>query len=693
MSSIGVDTGGTFTDLVYLNELGELKIAKKPSTPQNFSQGVLDVVSALASSETILSKLDHFYHGTTVATNAMITGSGAKIGFITTMGHRDVLPIMRIIGRSAGKSETELKQYSYSSKPSPIVEKSLIKEVDERIDSKGRVVVPINPDSVHTAISELLQEKVEAIGVCLLWSFKNKTHEKFIKEMIKEMAPNIHVSVSCEIAPAMKEYERSATTAVNAHVAPLLTTYLSDLQNKLKEKGLKSPLYVMQSMGGSMHAKDADKRSVNTLASGPAGGVVAAKFLGQLLGHKNIICADVGGTSFDVGLVVDGEPIVSSTSDISQYTLLAPTIDIVSIGAGGGSIGWVDLGRLKVGPQSAGAVPGPACYGNGGSSPTVTDADVVLGYIDPNYFLGGDFKLDKDLAEEAIKTQIAEPLSMSVVEAASGIVEIANHHMSDLIRKMTIERGYDPRDFVIYGFGGAGPVHAGAFGRELGVKEVLFPLGNVASAFSALGLAVSDLSTVTQISDLSLAPFSSQDFENNFSQIENEALENLGIKKESRAKTQITRIAELRYKGQVHQVDTPVPNGTLDANAIAEVLNEFERRYELLYGKGAGFREAGIELVTYRVIASTGMRSITIKKEKEKNKDSGSALVGSDRIYWRELGKFQDTKIYGSKLEPHMELSGPAIIRFESTTALVHPGQKASVDGFGNVRLKEIERQ
>ena len=234
MSSIGVDTGGTFTDLVYLNELGELKIAKKPSTPQNFSQGVLDVVSALASSETILSKLDHFYHGTTVATNAMITGSGAKIGFITTMGHRDVLPIMRIIGRSAGKSETELKQYSYSSKPSPIVEKSLIKEVDERIDSKGRVVVPINPDSVHTAISELLQEKVEAIGVCLLWSFKNKTHEKFIKEMIKEMAPNIHVSVSCEIAPAMKEYERSATTAVNAHVAPLLTTYLSDLQNKLK---------------------------------------------------------------------------------------------------------------------------------------------------------------------------------------------------------------------------------------------------------------------------------------------------------------------------------------------------------------------------------------------------------------------------------------------------------------------------
>ena len=249
------------------------------------------------------------------------------------------------------------------------------------------------------------------------------------------------------------------------------------------------------------------RRSVNTLSSGPAGGVVASRFLGNLLEQKNIICADVGGTSFDVGLVVDGNPIISSTSVVNQYTLLAPSIDIVSIGAGGGSIAWVDLERLRVGPQSAGADPGPACYGRGGEQPTVTDADLALGYIDPNYFLGGDFQLNRSLAIKAIEEKIARPLGMSVREAASGIIEIVNHHMSDLIRKMTIERGYDPRDFVVYGYGGAGPLHGGAFGRELGVKEVIFPLGNISSAFSALGLAVSDLTTVTQLSDLTLAPF------------------------------------------------------------------------------------------------------------------------------------------------------------------------------------------
>jgi N-methylhydantoinase A len=691
MSTIGVDTGGTFTDLVYLRNDGKIEVAKRPSTPPEFSKGVIDVVETVDKGRNILTTLDYFYHGTTVATNAMITGSGAKIGFITTAGHRDALPMMRIIGRSAGRSEIELKQYSYSNKPAPIVPKSRIKEVHERIDYKGAVVVPLNEQSARRAVRELKQDGVEAIGVCFLWSFKNRTHEQRMREIIKEEAPDLHVSISSDIVAAMKEYERSATTAVNAYVAPLLTNYLHQLQHSLGQRGLGSPLYVMQSMGGAMRATESERRSVNTLSSGPAGGVVASRFLGNLLEQKNIICADVGGTSFDVGLVVDGEPIITSTSTVNQYTLLAPTIDIVSIGAGGGSIAWVDLGRLRVGPQSAGADPGPACYGHGGTQPTVTDADVVLGYIDPNYFLGGEFKLDRSLAVKAIEEKIARPLNMSLREAASGIIEIANHHMSDLIRKMTIERGYDPRDFVVYGFGGAGPLHGGAFGRELGVKEVIFPLGNIASAFSALGLAVSDLSTVTQLSDLALAPFDANLFSRHFESLEKEAIDNLTAGGAKRSNIVLQRIAELRYKGQVHQVDTPVPLGKVTPATLDQVIEEFERRYERLFGRGSGFRQAGIELVTYRVIGSTHVQEASIEKTREGSTDPGPARIGRERLYWRELGDEVETSIYGNKLVAGMAFDGPAIIRFEATTALIHPGQHARIDGYGNVRITAIK--
>ncbi len=689
MTTIGVDTGGTFTDLIYLRDDGGIEVTKRPSTPPEFSKGVIDVVETIDKGRNILATLDYFYHGTTVATNAMVTSSGAKIGFITTAGHRDALPMMRIIGRSAGRSEIELKQYSYSDKPAPIVPKSRIKEVHERIDYSGAVIVPLNEESARRAVRELKDEGVEAIGVCFLWSFKNRSHEKRMREILEEEAPGLHISISSEIVAAIKEYERSATTAVNAYVAPLLNNYLQKLQRSLVERGLASPLYVMQSMGGAMRAVESDRRSVNTLSSGPAGGVVASRFLGRLLDQKNIICADVGGTSFDVGLVVDGEPIITSTSTVNQYTLLAPTIDIVSIGAGGGSIAWVDLGRLKVGPQSAGADPGPACYGRGGLQPTVTDADVVLGYIDPNYFLGGEFKLDRSLAIKAIDEKIARPLDMSVRDAASGIIEIATQHMSDLIRKMTIERGYDPREFVVYGFGGAGPLRGSAFGRELGVKEVIFPLGNIASAFSALGLAVSDLTTVTQVSDLALAPFDVARFGEHFEALEKEAIDNLTAGGAKRSNIVLQRVVELRYKGQVHQVDTPVPPGRLTTSTLDGMIEEFERRYERLFGRGSGFRQAGIELVTYRVVGSTHVQDASIQKNPEGSADASSACIGHERLYWRELNREVETTIYGNRCSAGMVFDGPAIIRFEATTALIHPGQRARIDSYGNVRIAQ----
>jgi N-methylhydantoinase A len=686
MSTIGVDTGGTFTDLVHLRNDGSIETSKRPSTPPDFSVGILDVVEAVDSGST-LSEVDYFYHGTTVTTNAMITGAGAKIGFLTTAGHRDALPMMRIIGRSAGRSEIELKQYTYTGKPEPIVPKTLIKEVHERIDFRGRVVVPLNEESARRAVRELLAEGVEAIGVCFLWSFKNRAHEQRAQEIVAEEAPGLHVSISSDIVPAMKEYERSATTAVNAHLAPLLTAYLEQLERELGRRGLDGPMFVMQSMGGAMRTADAERRAANTLVSGPAGGVVAAGFLGSRLRHPNIICADVGGTSFDVGLIVDGEPLITSETTINQYTLLVPTIDIVSIGAGGGSIASVELGRLRVGPKSAGADPGPACYGRGGENPTVTDADVVLGYIDPEYFLGGEIELDRELALRAIEEKVAHPLGMSVRDAAAGIVEIANQHMSDLIRKMTIERGYDPRDFVVYAFGGAGPLHGGAFGRELGVREIIFPLGNIASAFSAFGLAVSDLTAVTQISDLALAPFDPETVNRHFAALEEEAVAGLaggGVRPDD---VQIQRILELRYKGQVHQVDTHLTPGRLGAAELERVIDDFERRYESLYGRGSGFRQAGVELVTYRVLASARVQDPEIESQPEGDPDPGAARVGSESLYWRELGAEAETGIYGGGIRSGMRFEGPAVVRLEATTALVHPGQQARVDGYGNIRI------
>jgi N-methylhydantoinase A len=685
--SIGVDTGGTFTDLVLLRPDGSVETAKRPSTPGDFSAGVMDVVATAEDGDaSLLAEAGYFYHGTTVATNAMITGSGAKIGFVTTAGHRDALPMMRIIGRSAGRSETELKQYSYTDKPRPIVPKPRIKEVFERIDHAGRVVVPLNEESARLAARELVAEGVQAIGVCFLWSFKNRAHEQRMREIILEEAPGLHVSISSDIVPAMREYERSATTAVNAYLAPLLTSYLEQLEGQLQDRGLSSPMLVMQSVGGAMRAADADERAVNTLASGPAGGVVAARHLGAQLGHANIICADVGGTSFDVGLIVDGEPIITSTTDVNQYTLLVPTIDIVSIGAGGGSIAWVDLGRLRVGPGSAGADPGPACYGHGGVEPTVTDANVVLGYIDPDYFLGGTIKLNGDLAHKSVEDRIAEPLGMSVQDAAAGIIEIANHHMSDLIRKMTVERGYDPRDFVVYAFGGAGPLHGSAFARELGVREVIFPLGNIASAFSAFGLAVSDVTTVTQLSDLQLAPFDPDRVNRNVQQLEEEVKAKLAVDSLGAKDVDVQRIFALRYKGQVHEVDTPVGAGRLDESDLERVMDDFERRYETLYGRGSGFRQAGIELVTYRVMATARVQDAAIERHAEGDADPSPAQLGLEELYWHGSGTLQ-TDVYGTELRPGMQFRGPAVVRLAATTGLVHPGEQAVLDGYGNIRI------
>jgi N-methylhydantoinase A len=690
---VAVDTGGTFTDCVIVNKNGQITVGKSHSTPPDFSNGVIQSVRVTAEKigltlEQLLSKTVQFIHGTTVTTNAMIERRGVKVGFLTTLGHKDALHIMRIMGRTAGMPVHQL-QLSKTFKPEAIVPKSLIGEITERVDYKGNVVVPLDIEQSRKVIQNLLNQGVEAIALSLLWSFKNPDHEKKVKEIIQEMAPDIPVSISSEIVPKIGEYERSATTVINSYTAPLLAGYVEKLQSKLNDNGLKSPLLIMQSIGGLMHANEANRLSVTTLMSGPAGGVMGAKFLGQLYGYNNIICTDVGGTTFDVGLIVNKEPVISSTSVMNQYNLSLPMIDIESIGSGGGSIARVDVGStLHVGPESAGARPGPVCYGKGGTEPTVTDADVILGFIDPDYFLDGTVKLYKEKAFEAISDKIAKPLGLSVEEAAAGIVEIANSQMADLIRKMSIERGYDPRDFSLFLYGGAGPTHGTAYGRDLGVKEMIVPLGETAAVFSAFGISSSDISHVFEISDPVVAPWKKEEVSDNFIKLENKAIEQLLMEHILEENIQLDRWVEMRYKGQVHQVDVPFPIGAITENVLSKVISEFENRYETLYGKGAAFKEGGIELVSYRVNSYGKLPKPSV--EANLVKDGVNNLLETNRpVYWREVGGYVDTKVYRGDIR-NLDgiVVGPAIIELPTTTLPVYPGQTVTVDQLGSLVIR-----
>lgn len=689
---VAVDTGGTFTDCVIVRSGGQVTVGKSHSTPPDFSEGVMDSVRVTANKigltlEQLLSQTSQFIHGTTVTTNAMVQRRGVSVGFLTTMGHKDALHIMRIMGRTAGMPVHQL-QLSKTFKPDPIVPKQFIEEIPERIDYKGEIIVPLDLEASRRAIQRLLDRGIKAIAVSLLWSFKNDLHEKQLKALIEEMAPTVAVSLSSEIVPKIGEYERSATTVVNSYTSPLLTGYVRNLYESLKSKGLKSELLIMQSIGGLMPATEVARLSVTTLMSGPAGGVMGAKFLGQIYNHKNIICTDVGGTTFDVGLVVNGDPVISSTSVMNQYTLSLPMIDIVSIGAGGGSIARVDVGStLHVGPESAGANPGPVCYGKGGTEPTVTDADVVLGFIDPDYFLDGAVKLDKEKARQAIEEKIAKPLGMSVEEAAAGIVEIANSHMADLIRKMSIERGYDPRDFIIYLYGGAGPTHGTAYGRDLGVKEMIIPLGETAAVFSAFGISSSDISHVYEISDPSVAPWNSEQIAKNFENLELKAVNQLINENVQQQHVRLDRWVEMRYKGQVHQVDVPFPNGAVTDVVLKQVITDFEQRYESLYGKGSAFTLGGIELVSYRVNAYGKLPKPSV--EAETKNDADAVMVIHRPVYWKELGGYVETKVYRGNLKSfNEEIVGPSVIELPTTTIPVYPGQKITADHLGSLIIR-----
>ncbi|MGE5640981.1 MAG: hydantoinase/oxoprolinase family protein, partial [Clostridia bacterium] len=486
---VGIDIGGTFTDCAIVDRAGRLLTTKVPSTPPDFSRGMLDALGAGA--EKLGLSLDDFCrdiaflsHGTTVGTNTIIQKRGAKVGLITTRGHEDAIHIMRGSRGYGGREIRKVVHFPETSKPAPIVPKRLIRGISERVDCFGEVVVSLNEAEAEQAIRELIAEGVQAIAICFLWSFRNPQHEFLVRQLVEKLAPHIFVTCSVDIAPKWGEYERVTATALNAYLGPIMEGYLRKLDSSLRGLGYRHGLQITQCGGGTVPVERAGEAPLLTLDSGPVSGVTASLFLGAAMGEKNVITTDMGGTSFDVAIIHDAKPAYSFITNTDQYEYFLPKIDLQAIGSGGGSLARAhpESRTLTVGPDSAGAFPGPVCYSRGGTVPTVTDAQLVLGYLDPDNFAGGRMKLDKAAASSSIE-DLGKKIGLSAVECAAGICRIVEFHMADVIRKVTVEKGFDPREFVLFAFGGAGPAHAAVFARELGVKKVIVPQRKAASTW------------------------------------------------------------------------------------------------------------------------------------------------------------------------------------------------------------------
>ena len=692
---VGVDIGGTFTDCVVLDGKGRITATKSPSTPGDFAEGMLAALGVAAerlglSFEDFCSRIGMLTHGTTVGTNALIQRKGAKIGLITTKGHEDVIHIMR---GSRGVTSRDLRQvvhFPESRKPVPIVPKRLIEGVSERVDCFGEVVVPLNEEQVEAAVRRLLEQGVEAIAVCFLWSFRHPAHELRVKEIARRVAPELFVACSVEIAPKWGEYERTTATALNAYIGPVMARYLGNLARRLKSAGYRQPLQIAQCGGGSISVDKAMGSPLLTLDSGPVSGVTGSVYLGSLMGIENIITTDMGGTSFDVGIVHGGQPQYSFVSNVAQYEYFLPKVDIQAIGSGGGSLARVEpvTRTLQVGPESAGADPGPACYGKGGEMPTVTDADVVLGYINPDNFLGGRIRLDRARSVAAVQ-KVADGLGLSLHETASGIARVAEFKMADIIRKMTVEKGFDPREFTLFAFGGAGPAHAGVFGAELGVKSVIIPQKEIASTWCAFGAASADMLHVYEHTDIQSSPFSAARVNRALEQLERRAHEQMRKDGIARARRRLAFSLDMRHRGQINEVEVRLPEGRLKGDFGEKLAARFYARYEQLYGKGSSYRGARLEIVTLRLRASAATLRPKLPRAKALSaRVAPAASRGRRDIYWPDFKRVVATPIYdGARLKPGNRMAGPAVIETTDTTIVVYPKRRLRVDAFGNFEM------
>jgi len=690
---IGVDIGGTFTDCTVVSRGGAIYVGKVPTTRHALSEGFFGSIADAAAQigigvDELYRRSERLSHGTTVGINAIVTRTGAKVGLLATKGHGDAIRIMDNSGRITGVSIEEVLDYTRSRRPRQFVEREHIVEVTERLDSKGRIVVPLNEDEVRRGVARLLAGGVEAFAVSYLWGFLRPEHELRTAEIIREEAGDTFISLAHATDPRLGEYERTVTTVLNAYVGPLMHDYIGAIVDGAAAHGFGGDVLFAHSDGGLVTADFARRHPIITLQSGPVGGVVASANVGLYGGMPNVIATDMGGTTLDVSVIYNGRPSVADVASVEQHAFHLRKVDVESVGAGGGSIAWIDKesNTLRVGPHSAGAVPGPACYGRGGREATVTDADVVLGIIDPEGSLGGDLKIDGKAARAAVG-ELAQRLGMTVEQCAAGIVEIVDSKMEDLVRRVTLQRGHDPRDFQLWAYGGHAGAHATLYARDLGVQTVVVPMGNLASVFSSFGIGTADIVRTREASRHLRTPFDQTAIDTlnqTFAELQQAAIQDCVAMGARPQDVKIERTANLKYALQVFEVETPVPDGHLDEAGAAKLIANFDAAYEQRYGKGSRYAEAGYALTEVRVRASVAWDRPQVPREAATDKPL--ARRTSRQVYWQEYGKAVETPIYaGGSVHSGHRIEGPAVIEYRHTTVVVRPNQTAKIDPIGNV--------
>ncbi|WP_172327144.1 hydantoinase/oxoprolinase family protein [Mangrovicoccus sp. HB161399] len=680
---VGVDSGGTFTDVCMFDETeGRVKIWKVSSTPDDPSRGIAQGVEEGmrvhgGATDAPLKEIGYFGHGTTVATNALIQHRGAKVGLITTDGFRDLLEI----GRQKRPSLYDI----FADKPLTLVPRHLRFGVPERLLHTGEVELPLDETAVREAAEAMKAEGVEAVAICFLYAFINPGHEKRAKEIVAEILPEAFLCTSHEIAPEFREFERLSTATVNAYLGPLMHRYIHRLSLRLDELGLKSAPHLTQSNGGVASFEAAADAPVRTVLSGPSTGVVAAEALGTQAGFPDIITFDMGGTSSDVALMTGGATSQANEAVVHGYPIKAPMLDIHTVGAGGGSIARIDTGGfLKVGPQSAGADPGPVCYGKGNAEPTVTDANIALQVLNPTHILGGRMEVHRDLAMDAIG-KMADGLGMGVMETAQGIISVVTANMARAIRVISVQRGYDPRDYVLMAFGGAGPLHAVRLAQELDMTRVLVP--RTPGTLCAMGLLLTDLRASFPVTRLTpLVADSIPAIQTALDEVVAKAagwFEAEGISETAR---RVLLTIDVRYEGQNYELSVPVGPGAFDAESLAQLIAGFEAEHERLYGFTAEGEK--INAVTFRAEALGLVEKAQLPERQLGDADAAAAVIGAREIWFPETGAFTESPIYDrEKLLPGMEFAGPAVVEQMDTTTLVPPGVAARVDAFENLIL------
>jgi len=687
---MGIDIGGTFTDVVMLNEqTGEVFNGKLLSTPKDLSEGVTTIFRRMLS-ETAIEPGDitAAIHGTTVATNAIIERKGAKTALLTTQGFRDVLEI----GRELRYSLYDL----YLQMPEPLVPRYLRREIRERLDKDGNVLTEMDREQVHSILSVLNREDIESLAICFLHAYADNKHEKIAAEIVHEKYPDLSVSVSSEVACEVREFERTSTTVANAYLQPLMEGYLDKLESGLQKIGYKGRLFIMMSNGGISTVDTAKQFPVRLIESGPAAGALAATYFGSLIRENNLLSFDMGGTTAKMCVVHGGKPILSNEFEAARVHRFAkgsglplkiPSIELIEIGTGGGSIAAVDaMGLLKVGPESAGADPGPACYRRGGTAPTITDADVALGFLDPDYFLGGEMKLDRMASMAALKP-LADRLKIEPVEAAAGIVDVANENMAIATRIHIAELGMDPRRFSMIAFGGAGPVHAEQVARKIGLKRVIAPLG--AGTLSALGILVAPPAldfTHAYVSRLDALDWDR--LNTIFRDMEirgKEVLRDAGVKPDD---MRFVRKSDMRYVGQGYEISVEIPDGKLRLEDAERIEDAFWEEYKRLYGRS--IENVALEGVTWRVWAQGPIPEFDLKGSRsDPIKEDGTSSKGTRKVYFPEKKTTIETGVYDRyRLKPGDRFNGPAIVEERESTVVAGPESNCHIDVHGNLIIE-----